>query len=61
MKIFEFLSKNREKKQKRSLSDFFLHAPKKEKIKIFTEAARRANEDQRKLVENANNLQQKAT
>ena len=32
-------------------SDFFRHASKQEKIKVFREVLRGANEDQRKLVE----------
>ncbi len=31
-------------------SDFFLHTPSDAKKKIFTEVARRANEDQREIV-----------
>jgi hypothetical protein len=35
------------------LSDFLLHASPEKKIAVFTEAARRANEDQRKTFERA--------
>lgn len=50
MKLLNFLLK-REVKAKPSsrFSQFFLEASSKEKKKIITEAARRANEDQRKL------------
>ncbi len=44
-----------------SFAEFFLHAPEKEKKRIFEDAARRANDDQRVLVENINKLQRKAT
>ena len=37
----------------KGLSDFLRNAPEKEKIDVFTEAARRANEDQRKTLERA--------
>jgi hypothetical protein len=33
-----------------SFSDFFLHASDEEKIKVFTEAARRANQEQRRYM-----------
>lgn len=40
--------KNKGKEKKFSgLSGFFLHASEKEKHEVFTEAARRANEEQR--------------
>ena len=50
MKLFNFIFK-REVKGKLSskFSRFFLEAASKEKKKIITEAARRANEDQRKV------------
>lgn len=35
----------------KGLSDFLRNAPEKKKIEVFTEAARRANEDQRKTLE----------
>ncbi len=35
------------------LSDFLRNAPEKKKIEVFTEAARRANEDQRRTLERA--------
>jgi len=40
-------------KEYKGFSDFFLNAPNKEKIVVFTEAARRANEDQRNTIEKA--------
>lgn len=35
------------------LSDFFLHAPLEEQIRVITEAAQKANEDQMKVFEAA--------
>jgi len=61
MKIFNFFTKNKAKKQEGSFADFFLHASDKEKKRVFTDAARRANEDQRSLVERINELHQKTT
>ena len=37
----------------KGLSDFLLHAPQEKKIEVFTEAAKRANEDQRRTLERA--------
>lgn len=51
MKLFSFLTKNKEKGHTSGFADFFLHASEKEKKKAFTEAAKRANEDQRTLIE----------
>lgn len=39
------------------LSHFLLHASDKEKQRVFTEAANRANKDQRELVERSEDLQ----
>lgn len=61
MKIFNFFTKNKEKKQEGSFAEFFLYASDKEKKRVFTDAARRANEDQRSLVEHINELKQKTT
>ena len=61
MKIFNFFTKNKVKKQEGSFADFFLHASDKEKKRVFMDAARRANEDQRTLVEHINELHQKTT
>lgn len=38
------------KREIKSFGEFFLHASEKEKMKVFTEAARRANKDQRALI-----------
>ena len=61
MKLFSFLAKKRKKNKIGSFAEFFLHASEKEKKRVFTDAARLANEDQRKLVESINKFQQKAT
>jgi hypothetical protein len=61
MKIFNFFTRNKEKKKTGNFADFFLHASDKEKKKVFIDAARRANEDQRSLVEHINELHQKTT
>lgn len=37
-------------------SDFFINASSEEKIKVFTEAARLANKDQRELVKKAERI-----
>ncbi|MFA5743010.1 MAG: hypothetical protein WCX77_02260 [Candidatus Paceibacterota bacterium] len=42
------------KKTEKNFSDFLVNAPAKDKIKIFTNAARCANEEQRKTAEKAN-------
>lgn len=47
-KLFNFSKKNKsEGKKSAGLSGFLLHASEKEKHKVFTEAARMANEEQR--------------
>ena len=61
MKLFNFLTKTKEKNKTGSFADFFLNASEKEKKQVFEDAARRANEDQRTLVENLNKLQHKVT
>lgn len=38
-------------KKYKGLSDFFLNASYEDKLKVFTEVARKASEDQRKLLE----------
>lgn len=43
-------SKTRERSTSDSFSEFFHHATPKEKMRVFKEAARKANKDQRKLV-----------
>lgn len=60
-KFLSFLPKNKEKKKTNGFVDFFLHASEEEKKRVFEDAAKRANNDQRTLVENINKLQQKAT
>lgn len=45
--------KAEEVKKYTSASDFFMHAPADEQKKVFTEAARRANEDQMKIFQEA--------
>lgn len=59
MNLFKIFSKK--KKQKSCFADFFLYASEKEKQRVFTDAAKRANEDQRLLVENLNKLKHKTT
>lgn len=50
MRLFNFLFKKEDKaKPSNKFSRFFLETSSKEKKKIITEVARRANEDQRKL------------
>ena len=50
MKLFNFIFKKKVKvKPSSKFSRFFLEASSKEKKKIITAAARRANEDQRKI------------
>lgn len=51
MRFFNIFKKHEEVKRPGSFSDFFLHASDEEKRKVIEEAARRANEDQRRLVE----------
>jgi histone H3/H4 len=38
------------KKTNGSFADFFINAPEKEKLRVFKQAAKQANEDQRKTV-----------
>lgn len=45
-----FNKKNDEKVEKRSISDFFLHATPEEKNYVFTKAAKKASEDQKELL-----------
>jgi histone H3/H4 len=55
MNIFKIFSgKSVPKKKNGSFADFFLNAPEKEKLRVFKEAAKRANEDQRKTVKLGN-------
>ena len=50
MKLLDFFRK-RKKTEESRFSDFFLHATEQEKEKIFWEAARKANEEQREVFE----------
>lgn len=59
MRILKFFTNNKEKETPSGFADFFLHASEKEKKRVFTEAARRANEDQRIMVESINKPRQK--
>ena len=61
MKLFTFLTKPKETKKTGSFAEFLLYAPEKEKKRVFEDAAKQANEDQRMLVNKINQLQQKAT
>ncbi len=45
---FGFFSKNKAKKD--SFSEFFRHAPKEEKERVFLEVAKKASADQRELL-----------
>lgn len=51
MKFVNLFKRHEEAKRPGRFSDFFQHASDEEKRKVIEEAARRANEDQRKLVE----------
>ena len=61
MKFLKIFAKNKEKKEIGSFADFFLNASAEDKKKVFTDAAKRANEDQRSLVEHINEIQHKTT
>ncbi|OGH77494.1 MAG: hypothetical protein A2469_04055 [Candidatus Magasanikbacteria bacterium RIFOXYC2_FULL_40_16] len=61
MKLPKFLTIKKERKKTGSFAEFFLHAPEKEKRRVFEDAARLANKDQRALVENINKLQHKTS
>ena len=61
MSIFRFFAKNKEKKREGTFAEFFLYASEKEKKRVFTAAARRANEDQRRLIERVEKFRQKTT
>ena len=56
MKILKNMFKAKETdgpEKYKGLSDFFMHAPADEQKKVFTEAARKANEDQMKVFKQA--------
>lgn len=61
MKFLHHLTNRSKKKQNSPFADFFLHASEEEKKKVFIEAAKKANEDQRALIESVNKLSQKTT
>lgn len=61
MKLSKLFARNKEKKTEGSFADFFLHASDTEMKEVIAEAARRANEDQRSLIENLKTLDHKAT
>lgn len=53
-RLFEAFKKKFGKKESSdSFSNFFTHASDREKKRVFTEAAKRANEDQRALFDRA--------
>lgn len=57
MKLLNFLNNMKTKIDARksdNISDFFLKASAEEKKKVFMEAARRSNEDQRETLRRAN-------
>ncbi len=51
MKILSIFKRTKTSETKRSFSDFFLHTSEQEKERVFIDAAQRANEDQRALLE----------
>jgi hypothetical protein len=56
LKLLKSIFKGKETKgpeKYKGLSDFFMHAPVDEQKKVFTEAARMANEDQSKIFREA--------
>lgn len=60
MKILKSMFKGKkteETKKYTSASDFFMHAPADEQKKVFTEAARKANEDQMKVFRQAQRVE----
>lgn len=61
MKILNIFAKNKEKKKQGNFSDFFLNASEKNKIRVFTDAAKQANKDQRNLVDKVDKIQRRTT
>ena len=53
MKLFNLFNIHKRPAKFREISDFLLHAPEEEQKKLFMEAARRANEDQRETYRKA--------
>lgn len=61
MKLLNFFTVNKREKSKSNFANFFLYASEEEKKRVITDAARRANEDQRLLVENISKFDHKTT
>jgi hypothetical protein len=61
VKLLKLFNKDKQKNSQSSFADFFLHASENEMKEVITEAARRANEDQRSLIEKIKTLDHKAT
>lgn len=59
MKFLKNIFRGPENKAKYDFASFFLHTDPKTKMKILDEAARKANEDQRALLERHKNLIEK--
>lgn len=60
MNIMKLLfRKNDGKKESGGFSDFLLHASPEKQIELFKEAARKANQDQRSVVERYDEIQTK--
>ncbi|MEK7644621.1 MAG: hypothetical protein AAB390_04955 [Patescibacteria group bacterium] len=59
MKLPKFLTRNKQKNTANTFAGFFLNATEMEMKKVINEAARRANDDQRSLVEKINRLERK--
>ena len=60
MKLLKSIFKSKETKgpeKYKGLSDFLMHAPLDEQKKVFTEAARKANEDQMKVFKQAQKVE----
>ena len=49
MKFLDLFKKTKQKEKSGRFSDFFLHAPEREKEEVLREAARKANEEQREV------------
>ena len=53
MKLFKFLRK-KSKSENSHFAEFFLHASDAEKMKVFKEVGKQANEEQRELLKKLN-------
>ena len=53
MKLFNLFNIHKRPAKSKEISDFLLHASEEEQKKMFMEAARRANEDQRETYRKA--------